>query len=543
MRSTLDPGSDPHGGWRRLFVAVLVVATAYRAWFAATLPFTGDEAYFYFWGRNPDWGFYDHPPMIGWWLAALLAVSDHPMVLRLPTLLLPPAMAFVTRRALAPHGEAVSYGTATLLLLAPLNAVNVAVTTDTPLIAFSFLAMATYLRALRTTRAIDYLLAGAWIGGALLSKYFAVLLAVAIVGHRLAASRPNRAGGTVVLVAGLLPGLALQFDWNASHCWPNVMFNVVNRHGAADWSWRTPLLYAASLAYAIGVPVLLGLLPRAGSRDRSVWSSAPGGGSVAATRAALPAIRTALAWMTVLPLAAFAALSAVRTIGLHWLAAFVAPATWLFGLRVARDPPARAARRLRAAIGAALAIALLHWVTIVALALAPTERFSAWRSYPGLVLTLHADELIARLEPWRAGWVWAADGYSSATTLGFADRKRRDNRRDRIIVLGTASSHARQDDLLTDFRALDGRDLMLILKGGAPPAGRWEPYFERVEYDWVEVRGVRFHLMRGYGFRYAPYREAVLDPVRRRWYAVPAWLPAGPCYFCDRYFPDRVCRR
>ena len=37
------------------------------------MPITGDEASFIWSGRFPDWGFYDHPPMIGWWLAALLA--------------------------------------------------------------------------------------------------------------------------------------------------------------------------------------------------------------------------------------------------------------------------------------------------------------------------------------------------------------------------------------------------------------------------------------------------------------------------------------
>ena len=56
-------------------------------------------------------------------------------------------------------------------------------------------------------------------------------------------------------------------------------------------------------------------------------------------------------------------------------------------------------------------------------------------------------------------------------------------------------------------------------------------------------RGAHFHLVRGVGFRYERYRDEVLEAVRSRWYAVPAWLPAGPCYFCDRYFPDRACHR
>jgi hypothetical protein len=31
--------------------------------------------------------------------------------------------------------------------------------------------------------------------------------------------------------------------------------------------------------------------------------------------------------------------------------------------------------------------------------------------------------------------------------------------------------------------------------------------------------------------------------VRERYYAIPRYLPQGPCYFCERYFPGMVCRR
>ena len=58
-----------------VFFAALAMTLAFRLWFAHALPFTGDEAYFYYWGVTPDWGFYDHPPMVGWWLGALNALS------------------------------------------------------------------------------------------------------------------------------------------------------------------------------------------------------------------------------------------------------------------------------------------------------------------------------------------------------------------------------------------------------------------------------------------------------------------------------------
>jgi hypothetical protein len=529
MRLTASLHANNPAAWRRLFWGVLLVTSALRLALSIALPFTGDEAYFHDWGRRLEWGFYDHPPMVGWWLGALDRISDHPAVLRLPALLAPPLLALATRAMLAPAGPIVAWGAATLLLLAPLNVVNVAITTDIPLMVFAFFAMAAYLRALRTGRSSDYLLAGLLLGGALLSKYFAGMLALAMGGHRLVSRAPGRGRGFVLLVVGSLPGAAIQIAWNAANCWPNVMFNLVNRHDGAGLSWRSPLIYAVSVAFVLGLPVLAGLL-----RDRpDGYSAQPG---VARTRDA------ALAWMVGLPFGLFAVLSLVKTIGLHWLAAFVAPAIWLFALRAGGRGRDEAARRLRTAIGWALVVALLAWAIIGVLAVTPTERFAKWRSYPGLVMTVHGDELIAALEPWRAGHVWATDGYSSAVTLGFNDRSRRSAGADRVIVFGPGSSHARHDDIATDFRALAGRDVLLVLK--APPApGRWEPYFERTEHIMVTVRGATFHLVRGIGLRYEAYRDDVLDEVRRRWYALPAWLPAGPCYFCDRYFPDRACHR
>jgi hypothetical protein len=529
MSPTRSLTHDAPAAWRRVFLTTLVLVTLLRVGLAIALPFTGDEAYFHVWGRNPDWGFYDHPPMVGWWLAGLSALSDVPWVLRLPALAAPVVIALATRALLAPAGFVVSYGAATLLVLAPLNAVNVAITTDVPLMLFAFGAMALYLRALRTGRASDYLLAGLLLGGALLSKYFAGLLALAIGGHRLASTAPGRGRGLALLVLGSLPAAAIQLAWNAANCWPNVMFNLVNRHDDAGWSWENPVLYGVSLAYVLGLPVLAGLL-----RDR------PGTPPPADRRAAVR--DAALGWMTALPFGVFAALSVVKLIGLHWLAAFVAPATWLFALRAGRHGGAEAARRLRTAIGFAMGVAALHWAAIAVLAIVPTERFAGWKGYPGLVMTLHGDELVAALEPWRAGRVWAADGYSPAVTLSFADRARRDGRADRVIVLGPGSSHARHDDILTDFRALDGRGVLLLSKQ-APEPGEWEPLFERVEHRTVTVRGARFHLVVGDGFRYPVYRDTVLEDVRARWYALPSWLPAGPCYFCVRYFPDRACHR
>ena len=77
----------------RLLAALLVVTLIFRCWLAAAFPITGDEAYFIWWGWKPDWGFYDHPPMIGWWLAALLMLHDAEWWLRLPVIVQPAVLA------------------------------------------------------------------------------------------------------------------------------------------------------------------------------------------------------------------------------------------------------------------------------------------------------------------------------------------------------------------------------------------------------------------------------------------------------------------
>lgn len=499
---------------RRSFWIVLLVLTALRAALAAALPMTSDEAYFVQWGRHPDWGFYDHPPMIGWWLALLERVSDSRFVLRLPALLAPPLLAAIGWAAMRRHGEAIAWSAATLLLLVPLNAWNVAITTDIPLMLFAALTVALYLRARSSGRSLDFLLTGFALSGALLSKYFAGLLAIALFAHSVARPTRGSLAGLAWIVVGSLPAAAIQIAWNAQNCWPNVMFNLVNRHGDAGLSWKTPLLYLASAAYVLTPPVAWRLVRAGAAPPRVAGADAAGG-------------RRALRWLALVPLAILAALSLVKTVGLHWIASFAFPAVLWFACTAG-------ARSMARALAFAAVFALLHWIAIGVLAALPIETFRAWSSYPGLVMTVRSDELAHALEPWRDTHVIASDGYSPAVTIGHALGEH-------VVVFGRGTSHARHDDILTDFRALDGRDF-LIVRRRADRVGEFDAYFERTVHRTIAIRGANFHLIDGRGFRYAKYRDEVLDAVRERYYAVPRWLPGDACYFCDRYFPDRSCR-
>ncbi len=67
--------------WSRLtrdqqrLAAFIAVITLARLAFAAVIPLTEDEAYYRLWAQHPAFGYYDHPPMIAWWIRAGMTVA------------------------------------------------------------------------------------------------------------------------------------------------------------------------------------------------------------------------------------------------------------------------------------------------------------------------------------------------------------------------------------------------------------------------------------------------------------------------------------
>ncbi|MBP9219501.1 MAG: glycosyltransferase family 39 protein [Sterolibacterium sp.] len=497
---------------RNRFLALLAATLLFRFWLAATLPVTGDEAYFIWWGKVPDWGFYDHPPLIGWWLAALLQVSEASWWLRLPTILLPSIMAWATARFLAARGESVAWGAAALILLAPLNIWNVLITTDTALVYCAFFSALAFLRAARDDDGRFYALAGLLLAGAVLSKYFAALLGFAYLLHALIRPGGRKWRGLLLCFALVLPALLLMAWWNAGHCWANVMFNFVNRNSDAGLSWKIPLLYVVMMLYALTPPLLWQLWRRRAALV-GLWRDAAG---------------RALLLIGGVPLLLFGGLSLVKQIGLHWVLSFL-PFVLILPAVLGE------AAGLRRLVNFFAGFALVHVLLFVTIAQLPLETWQRTRLYDGIVLTVEAPKLLEHLQPYAQDYVFASDGYSSAVTLGYYARRY-------FLVFGPGSAHARHDDILTDFRTLAGRNI-LILRKTPPAAEEYAPYFRALTVKTFTVRGATYTMVLGQDFQYPVYRDTVLARVREQYYALPAWLPQTGCYFCDRYFSGTACHK
>jgi len=492
---------------RQWLLFALVATLAFRAWLSAVAPITADEAYFILWGRSPGLGFYDHPPVVGWMLAPLAAISEAPWLLRLPAVLVPPLVAlgaWLALRGWFGRDEDTADLAALAVLLVPMNVWNVLVTTDTPLVVFSVASLLVFARAAQRGSNGLFLAAGILLGLAFLSKYLAVLLGLAYLVWAITSKTPR--AFLLVFLGGLPFGL-LNLYWNYEACWCNVMFNAINRHedDGSGWSLVTPVLYAASLAY-LAAP-LLWFAWRGRARLREAWRR-PG------ERALL------LAWLV--PLAVFAALSPVKRIGLHWLLSFVPALVLSAVLALERRQVVLSVRFLAA-------LAVLHVVPIALVMTLPLDTWRSSRLYPRLVFPGRIAELMTAIAPDLPGKVLAADSYASAALLAYHARRP-------VPVFGTGTSHARQDDINTDWRAFAGKDL-LILRREPPLPQDYRPYFNAIEVKKIALGGGSYHAVLGHGFSYEAYRAGVLTEVRERYYRIPPRLPVGRCYFFERYFP------
>ncbi|HEY1245617.1 MAG TPA: glycosyltransferase family 39 protein, partial [Hyphomicrobiaceae bacterium] len=126
-----------------VLIAAIVGLGLIRAWLAASLGLTEDEAYYRLWALAPAMGYLDHPPMVGWMIAfGRWIAGDTPLGIRFAAILVSLAGPFVLWRTSAIlFGPPAARRAVWLALAMPLLAVGgVIMTPDTPSVLFWGLA-------------------------------------------------------------------------------------------------------------------------------------------------------------------------------------------------------------------------------------------------------------------------------------------------------------------------------------------------------------------------------------------------------------------
>ena len=230
------------------------------------------------WSRALAPGFLDHPPMVALWIRAGTALLGPtalgvrllaPLAAAAGSLLLAGAARdlFPGRRAAVPAACLLN---ATLLL----GVGAVTMTPDTPLLFFWTAALGALARLLRTGRAAWWLVVGAASGGALESKYTALLLGAALAVWLLAVPGARHWLRRWQLWAGLGVALALlapDLAWNAAHGWASIA-KQGGRTG--DWQPARALGFEAELAagqLGLATPLVLALCALGSWRAARRW--------------------------------------------------------------------------------------------------------------------------------------------------------------------------------------------------------------------------------------------------------------------------------
>ena len=491
------------------FKWVLMATLAIKFVLAWIIPMSGDEAYFIVWAKHPDFGFYDHPPMVGWLLQLMLYLGSSEVVIRIPAILLSTLIGIGIYQLLKPHDETKATLVAILFLVSPLNILNVLVTTDTPLILFVFLSAATLFKALQKNSLAWFGLSGVWFGLAFLSKYFAVLLGLGYLAYFIFSGRNKQnIRGFILLFLVALPFALLNVYWNYTHCWDNILFNLYYRNEGEEFSPDKVAIFFGTQIYLMTPPVIYYLFKhRAEFRQKIKRDHF-----------------RLFAWLFLLPIAAFALLSLKKIIGLHWVLAFYPFLYLLVYLFLSRE-------ELLKSIKFMAWFSIAHLAAIAVIAVMPLETWKPLNRYNGIVFMFRNAEIVEKVRPYeQQGFVLTADGYTPAAIISYHYGKN-------FSVFGEGLHYARQDDIITDFRPLNGRDI-LIVKKSVPDMAQYAPYFRRVEVRPFTLRGVTFYFVLGYGFDCGNYKKLVLKPIKEKYYNIPALLPHAPCYFCEKYFPD-----
>jgi 4-amino-4-deoxy-L-arabinose transferase-like glycosyltransferase len=508
---------------------VALGSMCWRLWIAAALPLTGDEALFYWWARFLDYGYYDHPPMVAWWIAAVRPwLGDATWAIRLPAVLLPLGVGAAMWWAWSPISRERAAWAVLLYWLAPVNWLNALIVTDTPLILWAAWSVAAMVRAESAMSVWAtswcslagqgaqrrpwglYALSGVFMGAAFLSKYFAVLLGLAYLLYFAAFARA-RWRGFVLMALFALPAVAVNVAWNLNHCWANIMFNLFNRNEGAEGSIDTVLSYLGMMAYLIS-PVLLWL----------GWCHGPSLKRVMREHALVTCV-------TLVPLLCFGLMSAKKVIGLHWVMGFY---PFVFVL-MAWALPAAALRTAARGLGVILA---LHLAATVAVSLTSLPQWQRLKYYHRLVEAARSEQMVAqvRASVQAPGVVLMSTNYSSAAIFGYAAKVH-------MPVLGLGSVHARQDDLIVDYSQFEGRTVR-VMATREPSLNDYRGYFDSVRLLTFKQDDASFYAIEGVNFHYAAYRELVMKEVNRRYYKFPAWLPVWQCSFCLNYCGAARCQ-
>ena len=250
---------------RRVFWILWAASTLIRLLVVGRFGLSVDESHYVLFSRHLAWGYFDHPPLVGFLGALTTLAGKSVFFYRLgPVLCSAASFVLLRRLALALYrDERIALGALAILLLMPMgHLIAVALLPDAPLNVFWCGAMLATWRAIQSGRWRDWIIMGLLFGGAMLGKYHGVLIPLCLGCYALA-SPVNRKmlWSPKPYVAGLVGALVFlpNIIWNARHDWISYAYQLA--HGGGKHVLKAGKIFVAfGGQFAAASPVIFGLL-------------------------------------------------------------------------------------------------------------------------------------------------------------------------------------------------------------------------------------------------------------------------------------------
>ncbi|MFN3234766.1 MAG: ArnT family glycosyltransferase [Gammaproteobacteria bacterium] len=543
------------------FILFFIAAFLIKCLLASIVPITGDEAEYIYWGQHLAWGYYDHPPMIAWWLAPFVKISVANLWVRMPQILVTSIISillyYVCRYietqnpALRSTGNPVSrdrenstshglsagpipqkiskraFWIALLFLISPVNLLDIFIVTDTPLMLFTFLAVTLLYFAEKRNDIILHIIAGICFGAAYLSKFLMFPVMLGVLAYFLFVPNvKNRFKKLLCLALGGLPFLLQNIVWNYNNSWVNYAFNITLRNEDDSFQFSTAFEYFVTLLYLFNPAIIYyfikhikGILSQ--SKLNFLYLHSRKGDNPESPTSAISPAFAIFFWVFITPLLFYFVTSFYHRIGLHWLFCFY---TFAFILLLKVLTPSE----IKKCIGFTLVYSLVHVIAVCAIAAMPISVWQNHTSFNKLIFLLKYHDLENIAAPYvKKGYVVMTPNYSHSYSIAYRPRWE-------VADWGVNSVHARQDDFSSDFRQFDHKNVVIIDFHFIEPT-KYAPYFDSISLEEKNLNGVPYQLVLGKNFHYEDYRENVLQKINAEYYQLPQWLPYAHNYYAQKY--------
>jgi hypothetical protein len=193
---------------------------------AALIGVDGDEAYYWMFSKNLDWGFFDHPPFVAILIKFGESFGHSPIYTRLGTVILTTATALIIFIGLPDRLKHAKYFALLFPSILIINVYGFITTPDAPLFFFSALFFVGYKLYLEKENILTVILISFAITGMFYSKYHGILPVIFVLLSNFQLLKRKSFWLIILIVVFLyIPHMYWQFQ----HDWPTVRFHLFER--------------------------------------------------------------------------------------------------------------------------------------------------------------------------------------------------------------------------------------------------------------------------------------------------------------------------